>query len=179
LERFDNMGKNNNITTDKNESIFDIKNISDPDIKVSELFFDFTEWYRGQYNISKSVLVLKSMSDYSLSAVSTWENGAKRDGLTIRLPLEHSLFEKVINEGKTYLSQLSDDFTGNFFEKKLLMNENTRSFVLQPLKCKDDVIGLIGFSSESSDIFNEEKQSLFEETSVKLAEVIREKLINF
>ena len=170
---------NDNITaTDKNELFFDFKNTSNPDTKISDIFFDFTEWYNSQYKINKSVLVLRSMTDLSLSAVSTWEDGARRDGLTLRLPMENSLFEQVIGNGKTFHALLSDDFSGNFFEKKLLLNNSTKSYILQPLKYKNDIIGLIGFSSDSTEIYSDDKKSIFSETSSKLAEIIQEKLIN-
>ena len=65
----------------------------------------------------------------------------------MNLPHVKSLFEKVMDHGRLYTEGFSESFSGNFFEKKLLIDDGTRSFALHPLNCDGKIIGLVGFSS--------------------------------
>lgn len=95
-------------------------------------------------------------------------------------PSESSLFEKVISTGKSYQSNNCSDFEGNFFEKKLLLNEQSNSFLLQPLKVNDQVVALIGYSSCEPDIFGNKNLITKFEISNKFSsqiELLLEKII--
>jgi hypothetical protein len=88
-----------------------------------------------------------------LSAISTWSDGQRNDGLALNLPHTKSLFEKVMEHGRLYTEGYSESFSGNFFEKKLLLDDNTKSFALHPLNCDGKIIGLIGLSSKNPGAF--------------------------
>ena len=88
-----------------------------------------------------------------LAAVTTWHNGSVRNGLSVNLPPESSLFEKVAEHGRVYTEDYCAGFSGNFFERKLLLGDDSRSFVVQPLKTDGKVVGLIGYSSEEPTAF--------------------------
>jgi hypothetical protein len=116
---------------------------------TSEIFFELTEYLKEPFSISKSVLVI--IDDQSmLSAISTWHNGLRHDGLALNLPHADSLFEKVLEHGRPYTELFPQSFSGNFFERKLLLDSTSKSFALHPLKRDGRTIGLIGFSSENS-----------------------------
>ena len=127
-------------------------------IRPSEIFGEFSRQLKEKYDINRSVLILINDEDKTLSAISTWHEGKIRDGLSINLPKESSLFDKVAENGILYTENFCGVFSGNFFERKLLLDDESQSFALQPLKHEGKVIGLVGFSSESPAAF-----SIFEE----------------
>ncbi|MEE8405474.1 MAG: hypothetical protein V3S17_08785 [candidate division Zixibacteria bacterium] len=138
--------------TISNGRVRDINQVLEQESDPAEIFFEITNHLKDKYEIGKSVLILKQ-EDSSLSAISTWANGQKRDGLSLSLPPAKSLFEKVIEDGNLYTESFSDSFSGNFFEQKLLLEPLTQSFALKPLKFEGEVIGLVGFSSQNPTAF--------------------------
>lgn len=114
---------------------------------LAEAFHTLTDQLLKEYDIDKGVLVLRPDAGRQLAAVSTWHRGIMRDGLRLNLPIETSLFEKVAEQGHVYTEDFCESFSGNFFERKLLLDDDSRSFVLQPLKCEGRVLGLLGYSS--------------------------------
>jgi transcriptional regulator with GAF, ATPase, and Fis domain len=145
----------------------------------SELFFQLTRRLRSQFNINKGVLLLRSGAGAPLAAISTWHNGQTREGLAIKLPSESSLFEKVAKQGQVYTDNFCGSFTGNFFEKKLLLEDNSRSFVLQPIKHGAEVIGLLGFSSEQPTAFTLFEEGELDQIVSDFAAIIRDKTWSF
>ena len=130
---------------------------------LSEIFFALTRHLCETFEINKGVLILRQEQPKKLAAVSTWENGLSRDGLALSLPCDSSLFEQVAEQGKVYTENFCGTFSGNFFERKLLLDDDSRSFVLQPLKSGGQVVGLLGFSSQTATAF-----SMFEEGSLEV-----------
>ena len=118
----------------------------------SEMFFEIIEFLKERYTLNKSVLIIRSEKAV-LSAISTWSNGVRQDGLTLNLPHKESLFERVIDDGRIYTEFSIGAFSGNFFERKLLLDEDSRSFALLPLKTDGQVVGLVGFSSKNPTAF--------------------------
>ncbi len=125
---------------------------------LSQTFFELTARLQDQFEIDKGVLVLRQEEPRQLAAVSTWSGGLGRDGLAVNLPPEASLFEKVAEQGRPYTENFCEAFSGNFFERKLLLEDDSRSFVVLPLKCQGRVVGLLAYSSHSPTAF-----TLFEE----------------
>lgn len=118
----------------------------------SEMFFEIIEFLKERYTLNKSVLIVKN-ENAALSAISTWSNGIRQDGLTLNLPHKESLFERVIDDGRIYTEYFIGSFSGNFFERKLLLDDDSRSFALQPLKSDGQVVGMVGFSSKNPTAF--------------------------
>ncbi len=118
----------------------------------SEMFFEMIDSLKERYTLNKCVLILKHGQE-DLSAISTWSNGLRQDGLALNLPHKESLFEKALEDGRLYTENFSGLFSGNFFERKLLLDEQSRSFALRPLKSEGQVVGLVGFSSKNPTAF--------------------------
>jgi len=127
-------------------------------INLAQAFSELTEELTRDFDISKGVLVLRMQDTHNLAAISTWKDGAMRDGLTVSLPSKSSLFEKVAEDGTVYTEDFCDAFSGNFFERKLLLDDDSRSFVVQPLKTDGKVVGLLAYSSDQPTAF-----AMFEE----------------
>ena len=139
---------------------------------LSEIFFALTSHLRETFEINKGVLILRQEQPRKLAAVSTWKNGLGRDGLALSLPCDSSLFEQVAEQGEVYTEHFCGAFSGNFFERKLLLDDNSRSFVLQPLKSDGHVVGLLGYSSESATAFTMFEEGTLDSIAEELGSVI-------
>ncbi len=135
-----------------------------PNSELVRVFSELTDELKKQYEINKGVLVIRRRDTQRLAAISTWNNGSIRDGLIVSLPPDSSLFEKVAEDGQVYTEGFCQSFSGNFFERKLLLDDDSRSFVVQPLKSDGEVVGLLAYSSTQPTAF-----SMFEEGDVREA----------
>jgi hypothetical protein len=143
---------------------------------LSEQFFELTQQLRKKFEISKGVLVLRQEQPKRMAAISTWKHGQERDGLTINLPNDSSLFEKVAEQGQVYTENFCESFVGNFFERKLLLEDTSRSFVLQPLKANGHVVGLVGYSSENPTAFTLLEEGVLEQEAGEFASAIEARM---
>lgn len=142
------------------------------EVGVSEVFSQFTEQLLEKYNISRGVLILVDPSSSGLAAVSTWHEGTVRDGLSLNLPSESSLFAKIVEDGRVYTEDFCGAFSGNFFERKLLLDEDSRSFAVQPLKIDGQTVGLVGYSSDEPTAFAVFEEGVLEEAAQEMAAII-------
>ncbi len=149
---------------------------ADQDTPLSEVFHALTDRLRKEYDIDKGVLVLRNDEGRQLAAVSTWHHGIARDGLRLNLPVDASLFEKVAEQGHIYTEDFCESFSGNFFERKLLLDDDSRSFVLQPLKSDGRVLGLLGYSSRKPMAFVTFEEGALDDICDRLGAII-EKLV--
>lgn len=140
---------------------------------ISESFFELTKHLKKKFNINRGVLCLRKFGSGQLAAVSTWNNGVTRDGLTINLPTESSLFEKVVEDGSVYVEDFCQSFSGNFFERKLLLEDVSRSFVLHPIKFEGENIGLLGYSSEEPTAFTVFEENATDEIKGSFATIVQ------
>ena len=163
---------------EEKELSFNFESDFSEDAKISELFFELTRRLEVKYEINKGVLVLRNNNDDAFSAVSTWQNGELLDGLAISLPTEPSLFEQVALDGHVFSDSYCGIFSGNFFEKKLLLDEKTKSYVLHPLKYEGKIIGMLGYSSESESAFSMIEEGSLIEVTAEFAEIIRQKMLD-
>lgn len=124
-----------------------------PEAELAANFAGLTRRLAQQYPIDKGVLVLRDHEASELSAISTWHDGVVRDGLRLNLPSQESLFEKVAEDGRVYTEDFCESFSGNFFERKLLLDDDSRCFVVQPLISEGRVKGLLGYSSRRPSAF--------------------------
>ena len=131
----------------------DFHNLASQGANLSAMFEQLTRELSRSYAINRGVLVVRRRDTGGLSAVSTWNDGAVRDGLAVNFPTETSLFEKVAEHGAVYTEDFCGSFSGNFFERKLLLGEDSRSFVVQPLSSDGEVIALVAYSSKEPTAF--------------------------
>ncbi len=157
------------------EGNFSIAEMARQEENLSEVFFALTRHLQQKFDINRGVLVIKQEQPKRLAAISTWNNGFGRDGLMLRLPEESSLFDKVLAQGEVYTENFCGAFSGNFFERKLLLDDNSRSFVLQPLIAEGQVVGLLGYSSEQPTAFTLFEEGTFNKLAEELGNVIRSK----
>jgi hypothetical protein len=169
------MSDNPASTLTTNNLLSDFRSTLNGDTGPSDAFFELTNRLASRFNISKAVLLLRPHTEAPFAAVSTWKKGQIREGLSIKLPSESSLFEIVAGHGDVYTENFCNGFSGNFFERKLLLEDDSRSFVIQPLKHEGAVIGLLGFSSEEPTAFTMFEEGVVEPVFAEFAGIIREK----
>jgi hypothetical protein len=147
-----------------------------PETELSRTFAGLTRRLRTKYEIDKGVLVLRQYDGKQLAAISTWHHGSVRDGLKLNLPVESSLFAKVAEHGQTYTEDFCGSFSGNFFERKLLLDDHSRCFLVQPLKSEGRVVGLIGYSSHCEAAFTMFEEGALDAVADKFGETIARRL---
>jgi len=153
---------------------FDFQPLLDKEVELVDIFFELTRYLKSHFYINRGVLVLRDPDTERLAAVSTWHNGNTRDGLAINLPSESSLFVRVVEGGRVYTEDFCETFSGNFFERKLLLDESSQSFVLNPLRHEGKVVGLLGYSSEEPTAFSVFEEGILEHVTGGLAQVIHQ-----
>ncbi len=151
--------------------------ILNKDAELSDSFFSLTKELRKKFAIHKGVLVIRHDNGGRLSAISTWRNGSARDGLALKFPVEGSLFEKVAQQGQLFSDDYYGEFSGNFFERKLLLDDDSRSFAVQPLKADGRVIGLLGYSSRRPTAFTALEGDKIDRAAEKFGSIIESKTL--
>ncbi|MCK4632179.1 MAG: GAF domain-containing protein [candidate division Zixibacteria bacterium] len=165
-------GKRDYMSVDENRYDFNFDTITTSAGNLSEAFWELTGELSKTFSIDKAVLILRKPEDDRLAAVSTWRQGQVRDGLTISLPCQSSLFEKVAEHGQVYTENFTGSFSGNLFEQRLLLDDSSRSFVVHPLKAEGRIVGFLGFSSEQPTAFTVMEEGALEELAAKFGSFI-------
>jgi len=117
------------------------------------IFLRFTRELQRVYDITKGFLAIRDGDMTRFLAVATFSNGTVRKNLSLKLPSAPSLFEKVADDGRLYTENFAELCDGNLIERRLLLDDDTRAFMLRPLKSDSRVIGLLGYSSDNPDAF--------------------------
>ena len=169
------MTANRAYLTDERNLSFNFESELPQDANISDIFGELTRRLKIKFDISKGVLVIRNLDENSFLAISTWNNGEFLDGLSISLPTAPSLFEEVANDGNVFSDTYAGIFSGNFFEKKLLLNHKTKSYMLHPLKHEGVIVGMIGYSSEEDLAFSVFEEGILLDVTTKFAKIISER----
>ena len=100
-------------TLDAANLLSDFRSTVNGETGPSNAFFELTTRLASRFNINKGVLLLRTDAEAPFAAVSTWKNGQIREGLSIRLPSESSLFEIVAGQGDVYTENFCNGFSGH------------------------------------------------------------------
>ena len=147
-------------------------NVEDP----SELFLRLTRELQRFYPIRKGLLATREKGSTRFTATASFSERKTRRNLSLRIPAISSLFEKVAEGGSLYSENCAEFFSGNSFERNLLLDESTSSYILQPLKHEGQVIGLLGFSSDETAAFAVFETGLLDTIAEQLASRIARRL---
>ena len=121
--------------------------------ELSEVFQALTGELQNFYDFNRAILLVRETNGTKFTAVSTWDGGRIRKNLTLVVPGTSSLFEKIAESGHLFSEEFCGIFSGNPFERDLLITDQTQSYAVQPLKFDGAVVGLIGFSSTEPSAF--------------------------
>jgi len=118
-----------------------------------EAFHEFTRVLEQGFAVRKGMLALREENQTRFLAIACWGARKGRRNLSLRLPVVSSLFERVAEDGRGYTDSFAELFDGNSIERRLLLDEDTQSFVLRPIKYEGQVVALLGYSSDCADAF--------------------------
>lgn len=140
----------------------------------AEEFFRLTRALQERYDIRKAVLIVKEKETSRFCAVASFNDGRTRKNLSLRLPGHSSLFLKVADHRTIFTESYCDLFSGNSFERNLLLDDECRSYAILPLTCDGHVVGILGFSSDSPSTFVTFEEGAVDRAAAHLAERIRQ-----
>lgn len=114
---------------------------------VHELFFSLIKKLNKFFSLSKAILVVHSAKDNTLKVIAMKGRRRSWQGLALSLPEKDSLLYKIFRGKKIYSQNYPDVFGGNFIEKKLLLDTDTCSIVICPIKSNGSIHGLLCLTS--------------------------------
>ncbi|HUV31781.1 MAG TPA: GAF domain-containing protein [Acidobacteriota bacterium] len=138
-------------------------------IDLPDMFVLVTRKLQQMYPITRGLLAVRESGGTRFIATASFSPRRTRKNLSLRLPSASSLFEKVAEGGVTYTESCREFFSGNPFERNLLLGGDTRSFVLQPLKHEGTVVGIIGYSSDEPTAFTLFEDGLLDRVAARFA----------
>jgi len=112
-----------------------------------QLFFSFIKKLNKFFSLSKAILVVRSPRDNNLKVVALKGQKSIRQGLALSLPEKNSLLYNVFDDCEIYTQNFPKDFEGNFVEKKLLIDNETSSIAVCPIRNDDSTHGLLCLAS--------------------------------
>ncbi len=148
---------------------YDIESEWPPETDLAEIFIGLTRVLQRSHAITKGVLVIYEPDGTRFVATATWNNGKSRKNLSIKLPQVFSLFKNIAEDGCLYTDNFCRIFEGNSFERNLLLDSDSQSFAIQPLKYEGRVLGLIGYSSNQPMAFTTFENGFLDEVARQLA----------
>lgn len=163
--------KRDYLTNDK-ELSFEFGSSLPEDADLSELFLELTRRLKTKYEIDRGVFMIRSKNGDKFSAVSTWNKDKVRSNISINVSVEPSLIEKVAENGVVFSECSTSEFSGNFFERNLILEANSQSYVLQPLKHAGEVVGMLGYSSVVATAFSTLDEGTLDKFANEFGEII-------
>lgn len=147
---------------------FDIDSRYPQDADPAEIFIDLTRELQQYYDIRRGVLILKEAGGTRYVATALVSDSLERKNLSLRLPIESSLIRRAAEDGSVYTENVIELFSGNNFEKNLLIDAQTEAFLLYPIKHDGEVVGVIGYNSDNTDAFITFDTDILEEIAQQL-----------
>lgn len=151
------------------EMIRDLQTLLDGIADPRDAFVEVGRALEETFGIHRGLLAVREGRAARFLAVATWQNGRERRNLSLRLPLENTLFAAVIDQGQIYTQSFAALYDGSVLERRLLIDDDTQSFMLRPLKHDGEVIALLGFSSRHADAFVLFEEGVFDSVFKRLA----------
>jgi hypothetical protein len=169
------MSKKRSYLSDEKDLSFNFESDLPEQSNINDIFHELCRRLSSKYDIDKGVFIIRSYISGKFTAVSTWNDGTCRSNISINLSSEPSLTEKVAEHGVTYTDCVGGEFSGNFFERRLLLGDNAQSYMLHPLKYAGRVVGMLGYSSETQTAFTTFEEGVFDKVANQLGEIIWKK----
>ena len=114
---------------------------------INQLFFSLVKKLNKFFSINRSVLVVYSARDDSLKVLAMKRDRGTCEGLAVTLPDKDSLLYRIFHERMIYTENYPSSFEGNFVERRLLIDDCTKSLLVWPIRSDGFCNGLICLSS--------------------------------
>ena len=125
---------------------------------LHELFMETARSIHRYMPLQRAILVVARDHYRDLIAVAGWSLSDRSGGtrsLSLVVPTENSLFAQVAAQRFGFSDDYFGIFSGNSIERRLLIDSQTRSYVIWPLRVETSLVGLVGLSSEFPGAFTE------------------------
>lgn len=139
---------------------------------TDELFLGITRLLQRYLPIRKGLLALAGDDQTRYVVTTTWNDGRSRQNLSLWLPGPSSLIAMVAEDGRCYTQEFCELFSGSLFERNLLLDADSQSFVLHPLRTAGTTVGVIGYSSDEPSAFVDAGDRFLRQIAEQLAERI-------
>jgi transcriptional regulator with GAF, ATPase, and Fis domain len=166
------MSNKRNYLTDEKELSFEFGSNLPENANLSDIFMELTRRLKSKYEINRGVFIMRSRTDAKFSAISTWNEDKIRNNISINVSMEPSLVEKVAENGVVFSECSTCEFSGNFFERNLIIGSDSQSYVLQPLKHEGKVVGMLGYGSVCSTAFSTIDEGALDKFAETFGEII-------
>jgi transcriptional regulator with GAF, ATPase, and Fis domain len=114
---------------------------------IHKLFFTILKKVNKLLPLSTAVLVSFSHKDNSLRVIDIKKPGYTGESLSLILPDKQSLLHSIFRKKEIFTENDPLKFDGNFLEKKLLFDNETKAVAVCPIWTNSHVSGLICFTS--------------------------------
>ena len=139
---------------------------------IYKLFFSLCKKLNKLFSLSTAVLVVHSVRDNSLKVIAVKNSKHSPEGISLTLPDQDSLLHSVFNDGSLHIDNSLEHFSGNFFEKKLLLGEEANSLAIIPINHDGNRIGLFCLASPRTNAFDLLDESLLRPVTAQFGEVL-------
>ena len=143
---------------------------------IYKLFFLLTKKLSKFFSISRASLIVHSKLDGKLKAIAMKGDKGAHEGLALTLPEQNSLLYNILESGVPYIENYPQQFPGNFIEEKILIDSDTRSLAVLPIKDNGTLGGLICFASPVPYAFTMLEDGLLDDLMEKFGPVLNKKL---
>jgi hypothetical protein len=172
VDFYDKTGSSGGSTGTIERLLDDLDQVLSDQTEPAGMFSEFTRCLEREFDISKGFLAIREGDHTRFMAVATFIKGKTRKNLSLRVPSMPSLFEQVSESGQIYSDSFAELFDGNLIEKRLIIDDDTISFMLRPLKHEGTVVGLIGYSSDVPEAFVVFEEGLLNPAFDRLASLL-------
>ena len=139
---------------------------------IHQFFFAVTKKLYKIFSISAAILVLHSNRDHSLRVIDIKKAGYSGEALSLILPDKDSLLYSVYRDETIFSESDPDKFNGNFLERKLLLDQTTKSLVICPINDDGRISGLLCLASSLPSAFNSEGAVFLETISRQFRSIL-------
>lgn len=139
---------------------------------INKLFFAIAKKLNRLFDITSAVLVVRSIQNGHLKVIAIKKENYSREGLALTLPDRDSLLYRVFRKASLHIENITGSFSGNFIEKKLLLDEGARILAICPITSNESVSGLLCLASPSPAAFDLFEQGVLDSTLNQLGTIM-------
>ena len=105
------------------------------------------------FPIDKATITFYDARDEMLRVSQVYENGSIKRGLRLNFPVRNSLMYQVLMHGYPVVDNFPEKLSSNVIERKILLNNMTRSVLVVPLIYDGIKMGLLSLTSQKEYAF--------------------------
>lgn len=140
---------------------------------LETMFRSLSDGLVSRFAVKKGLLAACDGDGTRLMAVAAWREGRELRRLSLRLPQRSSFLQTILKQQASYTESYMSAFDGNHLERNLLLDDDSASYLIQPLRCDGCDVGVIAYSSDDPLAFVTIDETTFEWVTSRLAKHLR------